>query len=121
MDALQADSSAVPEDSVGHFANALVNMQVTAPAAATLPASTLVYLADTSAAAVRARDSTAQDTKMLDALESILHRLEALESPSRSPHSPPSPPSGSSSCSSPSIAIEVPVVSSSASRRRYKI
>jgi hypothetical protein len=58
---------------------------------------------------------------MLDALESILHRLEALESPSRSPHSPPSLPSGPSSCSSPSIAVEVPAISSSASRRRYKI
>jgi hypothetical protein len=31
---------------------------------------------------------------MLDALESILHLLEALESPSRSPHSPLSSPSG---------------------------
>jgi hypothetical protein len=58
---------------------------------------------------------------MLDALESILHRLEALESPSRSPHSPPSSPSGPSSCSSPSIAVEAPVVSSSASRRQHKI
>jgi hypothetical protein len=57
----------------------------------------------------------------LDALESILHRLEALESLGRSPHSPPSSPSGPSSCSSPSIAVEVPVISSSASRRRYKI
>jgi hypothetical protein len=58
---------------------------------------------------------------MVDALDSILHRLEALESPSRSPHSPPSSPSGPTSCSSPSIAVEVPVISSSASRRRYKI
>jgi hypothetical protein len=58
---------------------------------------------------------------MLDALESIHHCLEALKSPSRSPHSPPSSPSGPSSCSSPSIAVEVPVISSSASRRRYKI
>jgi hypothetical protein len=58
---------------------------------------------------------------MLDALESILHRLEALESPSRSPYSPPSSPSGPSSCSYPSIAVEVPVISSSALRRRYKI
>jgi hypothetical protein len=53
------------------------------PAAAIVPASTLVDIAETSAAAVRARDSTAQDKKMFDALESILHRLEALESPSR--------------------------------------
>jgi hypothetical protein len=59
--------------------------------------------------------------KMLDALESILYRLEALESPSRSPHSPPSSPSGPSFCSSPSIVVEVPVISSSASRRWYKI
>jgi hypothetical protein len=88
---------------------------------AIVPASILFDITETSAAAVRARDSTAQDTKMSDALESILHRLEALESPSRSPHSPPSPPSGPSSCSSPSIAVEVPVISSSASRRRYKI
>jgi hypothetical protein len=58
---------------------------------------------------------------MLDALESILNRLEALESPRRSPHLPPSSPSGPSSCSSPLIAGEVPVISSSASRRRYKI
>jgi hypothetical protein len=58
---------------------------------------------------------------MLDALQSILHRLEALELPSRAPHSPPSSPSGLSSCSSPSIAVEVPVVSSSASRRRDNI
>jgi hypothetical protein len=58
---------------------------------------------------------------MLDALESILHRLEALESPNRSHHSPPSSPSGPSSCSSPSIAVEVPVISSSASGRRYRI
>jgi hypothetical protein len=91
------------------------------PAAAIVPASTLVDIAETSAAAVRARDSTPQDTKMLDALESILHSLEALDSPSRSPHSPPSSPSDPSSCSSLSIAIEVPVIASSASRRRYKI
>jgi hypothetical protein len=58
---------------------------------------------------------------MLDALESILHRLEALESPSRLPHSPPSLPSGPSSCSSRLIAVEVPVIFSSAPRRRYKI
>jgi hypothetical protein len=58
---------------------------------------------------------------MLDALESILHRLEALESPSRSPHSPLSSPPRPSSCSSPSIVVEVPVISSSASPRRYKI
>jgi hypothetical protein len=174
MGALQADAPAVPDYGVDHVANSLVNMQVTAPAAATVPASTpvdpadrsaaaapasaaivptstlvdladisaaavraqdtaalpaaaivpastLVDIAETSAAAVRARDSTPQDTKMLDALESILHRLEALESPSRSSHSPPSSPSGPSSCSSPSIAVEVPVISSSASRRRYKI
>jgi hypothetical protein len=93
MDALQADSSAVPENSIDHVVNALVSIQVTALAAATVSASTLVYIAGTSAAAVWARDSTtpadnivnastfvdAQDTKMLDALESILHRLEALE------------------------------------------
>jgi hypothetical protein len=174
MDALQADASDIADDSVDHVANAHVNMQVTAPAAATVPASTpvdpadrsaaaapssaaivpastlvdladisaaairaqdtaappaaaivpasnLVDIAETSATAVRDRDSTAQDTKMLDTLESILYRLEALKSPSRSPHSPPSSPSGPSSCSSPSIAVEVPVVSSSASRRRYKI
>jgi hypothetical protein len=174
MDALQADASAIPGDSVDHVANALVNMQVTAPAAVTVPdstsvdpadrsaaaappaaaivpastlvdladisaaavraqdtaappaativpVSTLVDIAETSAAAVRARDSTAQITKMLDAFESIFHRLEALESPSRPPHSPQSSPSGPSSCSSPSIAVEVPVISSSASRRRYKI
>jgi hypothetical protein len=134
MDALQADASAIPDDSVDHVANALVNMKFTAPAAATVPASTpvdpadisaaaappaaaivpastlvdladisaaavraqdtaappaaaivpastLVDIAETSAAAVRARDSTAQDTKMLDALESILHRPEALDRP----------------------------------------
>jgi hypothetical protein len=173
MDALQADASAIPDDSVDHVTNVLVNMQVTAraaatvpastpvdpsdrsaaaasPAAAIVPASTLVDLADisaaavraqatavppaaaivpastlvdfakTTAAAVRARDSTAQDTKMLGALESILHHLEALESPRRSPHSPPSSPSGPYSCSSASIAVEVPVVSSLASRRLYK-
>jgi hypothetical protein len=143
MDALQADASAVSDYSVDHVANALVNMQVAAPAAATVsastpvdpadrsaaaappaaaivpastlvdladiiaaavraqdtaaplaaaivPASTLVDIAETSTAVVRARDINAQDTKVLDALESILHRLEALESPRRSPHSPPS-------------------------------
>jgi hypothetical protein len=58
---------------------------------------------------------------MLDALESIHHRLEALESLSRSPYSPQSSPSGPSSCSYPSIAVDVPVISSSASRRRFKI
>jgi hypothetical protein len=58
---------------------------------------------------------------MVEALESILPRLEALESPRGSPPSPASSPSGTTSCSSPSIAVEVPVVSSSASRRRYKI
>jgi hypothetical protein len=58
---------------------------------------------------------------MLDALESILHRLEALESPRMSPHSPRSSPSGPSSSLSPLIAVEVPVVFSSASRRRHKI
>jgi hypothetical protein len=79
MDALQADASEIPDDSVDHVANALVNMQVTAQAAATVPASTLVDVAETSVAAVRARDSIAQDKKMLDALESILHRLKALE------------------------------------------
>jgi hypothetical protein len=140
MDALQADASAIPDDSVDHVANVHVNMQFMAPAAGTVPASTpidptdrsaaaapsaaaivpastlfdlteisaaavraqdiaalpaaaivpastLVDIAETSAAAVWARDSTLQDTKMLDALESILRRLEALESPSRSPHS----------------------------------
>jgi hypothetical protein len=46
MDALQADASAILDDSVDHVANALVIMQVTAPAAATFPASTPVYLAD---------------------------------------------------------------------------
>jgi hypothetical protein len=121
MDALQADASAIPDDGVDHVANALVNMQVTAPAAVIVPASTLVGIAETSAAAVRDHDSTAQSTKMLDVLESILHRLETLESPNRSPHSPPSSPSGPSSCSSPSIAVEVLVISLSASRRRYKI
>jgi hypothetical protein len=166
MDALQADACAIPDDSVDHFANAFVNLQVTAqaaatvsastpvnpvdrsaaaappeaiivpastlvdladisaaasraqdiaapPAAAIVPASTLVDIAETSAAAVWACDSTAQDKKMLDALESILHRLEALESPSRSPHSPPSSHSGPSFCLFPSIAVEVPVISSS--------
>jgi hypothetical protein len=49
MDALQADSSAIPDDSVDHVANALVNMQVTA--AATVPASTPVDPADRNAAA----------------------------------------------------------------------
>jgi hypothetical protein len=101
MDALQADASAIPDESVDHVANALVNMQVTAQAAATVPASTPVDIAETSAAAIRARDSTAQEKNILDALESILHRLEALESPSRSPHSPPSSLSGLSSCSPP--------------------
>jgi hypothetical protein len=43
MDALQADASAIPDDSVDHVANALVNKQVTAPAAATVPASTPVF------------------------------------------------------------------------------
>jgi hypothetical protein len=38
MDAFQADASAVPEDSVEHLAIALVNMEVTAPAASTVPA-----------------------------------------------------------------------------------
>jgi hypothetical protein len=52
MDALQADASAVPDDSVDHAANALVNMQVTAPAAGMVPASTPVDPADRSAAAV---------------------------------------------------------------------
>jgi NAD-dependent DNA ligase len=51
MDALQADAFAIPDDSFDHVANALVNMQVTAPAAATVPASTFVDLADRSAAA----------------------------------------------------------------------
>jgi hypothetical protein len=51
MDALQADASAIPDDSVDHVASALVNMQVTAPAAATVPASTPVDTADKSAAA----------------------------------------------------------------------
>jgi hypothetical protein len=134
MDALQADASTIPDDSVDHVANALVNMRVTAPAAATvpasaiaapsaaaiIPASTLVDIAETSATAFRARDSTSQDKKMSDALESILHRLEALESPSRSYVSPPSSPSGLSSCASPSIAVKVLVISLSASRRRFK-
>jgi hypothetical protein len=51
MDALQANASAIPDDSVDHVANALVNMQVTAPAVATVPASTPVDPADRSAAA----------------------------------------------------------------------
>jgi hypothetical protein len=51
MDALQADASAIPDDSVDHVANALVNMRVTASAAATVPASTPVDPADRSAAA----------------------------------------------------------------------
>jgi hypothetical protein len=51
MDALQADASAIPDYSVDHVANALVNMQVTAPAAATVPASAPIDPADTSAAA----------------------------------------------------------------------
>jgi hypothetical protein len=62
MDALQADASAIPDDSVDHVANALVTMQVTAPAAATVPASTPVDPADRSAAAaaaVRAQDTAA--------------------------------------------------------------
>jgi hypothetical protein len=46
MDELQADASTIPDDSVDHVANALANMQVTAPAAATVPASTLVDPAD---------------------------------------------------------------------------
>jgi hypothetical protein len=55
MDALQADVSAIPDDSVDHVANALVNMQVTAPDAATVPASTPVDPADRSAAACYVR------------------------------------------------------------------
>jgi hypothetical protein len=51
MDALQADASTIPDDSVDHVANALANMQVTAPAAASVPASTPVDPADRSAAA----------------------------------------------------------------------
>jgi hypothetical protein len=51
MDALQADASAIPDDSVDHVTNALLNMQVTAPAAATVPASTPVDPTDRSAAA----------------------------------------------------------------------
>jgi hypothetical protein len=46
MDALQADASAIPEDSIDHVANSLVNVQVMAPAAATVPASTPVDPAD---------------------------------------------------------------------------
>jgi hypothetical protein len=34
MDALQADAFTIPDDSFDHVANALVNIQVTAPAAA---------------------------------------------------------------------------------------
>jgi hypothetical protein len=51
MDALQADASAILDDSVDQVANALVNMQVTDPAAATVPASTPVNPADRSATA----------------------------------------------------------------------
>jgi hypothetical protein len=51
MDALQADASVIPDDSVDHVANALANMQVTAQAAATVPASTPVDPVDRSAAA----------------------------------------------------------------------
>jgi hypothetical protein len=182
----------LPDDSVDRVANSLVNLQVTAPAAATVPAlySRLLRrqkrrrrpscrrhrssidtrrprghklrrgLESQDTAATRPPPSSprrltstprtlatpssgpatappphppaniivtastfvdAQYTKMLNALESILHRFEALESPSRSSHSPPSSPSGPSSCSSLSIAVEAPVVSSSASRRWYKI
>jgi hypothetical protein len=38
MDALQADVSGFSDNSVDHVAKALVNMQVTAPAAATISA-----------------------------------------------------------------------------------
>jgi hypothetical protein len=124
--ALRLSAAIVPASTLVDLTDisaAAVRAQDTAalPAAAIVPASTLVDIAETSAAAVRTRDSTSQDTKMLDALESTLHRLEALELSSRSLHSPPSSPSGPSSCSSPSIAVEVTVISSSASRRRYKI
>jgi hypothetical protein len=51
MDTLQADASAIPDDSVDHVANSLVSKQVTAPAEATVPASTPVDPADRSAAA----------------------------------------------------------------------
>jgi hypothetical protein len=84
MDALQADASSAPDDSVEHVANSLVNMQVTAPAAVTVPASTpfdpanrsataavpatsivpastLGHISDSFAAAVQARDSTAPE------------------------------------------------------------
>jgi hypothetical protein len=59
MNALQADASAVPDDSVEHVANALVNMQVTAPAATTVLASTTVAYADRSAAAAAALTAAA--------------------------------------------------------------
>jgi hypothetical protein len=136
MNALQKDASVVPDDSVDHVANALFIMQVTAPAAATVPASNPFDPAHGSVAAIRALDSTTlptnivvtastlvdtKDSKVLNALEWIHHRLEVLDSPSRSPPSPPSPPPGPSSCSSPSIAVEAPVVSSSVSPRQYKI
>jgi hypothetical protein len=46
MDARQAAASAVPDDSVDHVVNALVNLQVTDPAADTVSASIPVDLAD---------------------------------------------------------------------------
>jgi hypothetical protein len=104
MDVLQADAFAIPDDSVNHVTNARVNMQVTARAAATVPASTpvdpadrsaasivpastLVDLADISAAAVRAQDTAAPTaaaivpaSTLVDIAETIAAAVRARDS-----------------------------------------
>jgi hypothetical protein len=83
MHALQVDESTVPDGSVEHIANALVNLQVTAVASVTVPASTPVDPADKSAAAANVPASTPVDPADRSAASAT--------SPASTPVLPPGP------------------------------